>query len=184
MFCCHCGTQLGDRAGICPSCREAANPLTAYAQTPGIPLKGLPTDPVAWLRAQRPELVGVSGWLFLFCVGHAILAPLFLAATYSRSRPGGEIYIVALAVADCFTGIWLWLKKPNALTLVKVLLITVIALNAFGVYRTVTRGMNAAISNPDDLSGIKYMWSLCVSLGWFLYFRYSKRVLATFGENI
>jgi len=132
MFCSNCGTHIDCNAARCPNCEEgiisprsAGHPEEASREpvVEGLPNAysyRQPIDRVAWLRSQRPDLVGVSGWLFLFCLGQAIVQPLILAGTYSQSRSSGSLEVIVLAVASCFTGVWVWLRKPEALTMVKV----------------------------------------------------------------
>jgi|SRR5215472_3079074 len=197
MFCCKCGTYIDGNAARCPNCGEGIisprsaghpeevspravveGPRNAYSY-------GQPIDRVAWLRSQRPDLVGVSGWLFWFCLGHAIIQPLALAGSFSKYRGSGSLEVIVLAVASCFTGVWVWLRKPEALVIVKVYLIALMALSGFGVVRYVMHGLNSQGADAGfDLRAMTQMRILCITLGWFLYFKQSQRVLATFGENI
>jgi hypothetical protein len=126
--------------------------------------------------------VGVSGWLFWFCLGHAIIRPLILAGSYSKSRGSGSLEIIVLALASCFIGLWVWLRKPEALTLLKMYLLALMAVSGFRVVGYVMHPMNSDAG--FDLRAMTQMRILCATLGWFLYFKQSLRVLATFGENI
>jgi len=86
-----------------------------------------------------PEnLVGVSGWLLLFCISLTILSPLvniIPLVNEISSDPDllssiiGAILTAGPLIYGIIIGIRLWLVKPNALKHAKIFLVVVLAIN-------------------------------------------------------
>lgn len=136
------------------------------------------------LRTQRSDLVGISGWLFWFCLGTAIVAPLACVNAFSHAHDDFRWTLVGLALLYCFTGISVWFRRPEALTMVKLLLYSLLGLSGYHLIRIILEANGADPTPQAEAFGAEMMTRFCWALGWFLYFKYSKRVLATFGENI
>jgi hypothetical protein len=78
-------------------------------------------------------------------------------------------------------------QEPEALTIVKMYLLALMALSGFGVLRYVMHTHRLNLTGADarfELRAMTQMRILCATLGWFLYFEQSLRVPATFSENI
>lgn len=182
MFCCKCGTWLGVNTQPCPHCGE---PVVSTPTTTAAFGSAIPADRVALLRQQRPDLVGIGGWLFLFCLGTAIIAPISLVNAFRFAPPERKLQYVCLAALYCFSGMWVWMRKPTALTVVKVLFIAIVAFGVYNIAQIVLRTNGLDARSPRvELLGFANMQRIIWAGIWYLYFKYSKRVLATFGENL
>ena len=75
--------------------------------------------------------------------------------------------------------------EAEALTAVKVLFITIVALGAYHLAQIYfhTNGFEARSPRAEGL-GFAMMQRIIWAGAWYLYFKYSQRVLATFGENL
>ena len=141
-----------------------------------------PTTEAERIRREQPRLVGVRGWLLLFCIVVTIIAPasFLLAALLKFSF--FSVLDLALAGFYIFTGIHLWRVRPQALTYTKLLLLIQFCLGALLLLEhSAGPSVRALSGGAPDVNSAKMMLGAAV---WFLYFRKSRRVKATYGRSI
>lgn len=136
--------------------------------------------------APAGDLVGVEGWLLLFCIWITIFSPLFEVVRlvsvlrYVAANPM-LLLSVALTAYGIFTGIMLWTRNQYALTCLRIYfaLVLVLALAGFFTFFRAVRfiGIGFAIVT----AWIRVVAFLAI---WVSYFRVSKRVRATYGANL
>jgi hypothetical protein len=136
------------------------------------------TSPIS---SRNRELQGVGGWLLFFCIALIILGPL-VTLVQVMNLPNvdalGMILEFARAALGIVVGILLWNVRPIAFTLLWiyfgfVALMAVLGIIGFAVLEQ---------KRPEDL--IVSVRALIYVTIWFLYFRKSERVRATFGRNL
>ncbi|HEY7406349.1 MAG TPA: DUF2569 family protein [Candidatus Angelobacter sp.] len=190
MFCARCGQQIPDASEICPLCgREAAlkvdpppaMPATsqAAAAAPGQIL--WPDEPaVIGPPKRRPDLKGVGGWLLFFCVSLTVLVPLVLAFRVWASGLGWEgIFDLALAAYGVLVGIMVWNVHPRAFVLLWIYFGVTVFLLVLDI------ASSFFLPEEQDPGEMMQLFRALVStIGWFLYFKKSDRVQATFGRNL
>jgi hypothetical protein len=129
------------------------------------------TDP----EAGTARLSEVGGWLLLFCIDFTILTParalfeiVFEPWAYSSAL------ILCLGVLSLVTGINVWTRTSRALWLTKLMLAVLFCVGLLAL------GLEIA-SATFDYGDIDVMAQAVI---WFLYFKKSKRVRATFGRSL
>jgi hypothetical protein len=144
------------------------------------------------IRKERPDLVGIGGWLLLFCIVSTIVIPLGALSTAPsgvRISPVGLILVLCFVALSLFAGISVWCQSSKALFYTKVFLIAVFCWGVMcllgaaiiEVRMEMASTPTAAIESEGLAGGFRpFFWSLL----WFAYFKRSKRVRATFGRNI
>lgn len=204
MFCPQCGSQSPDNAGFCMKCGYKIADAAAFAAAAGTAAAGSVPAPVPApgpSLAAQPQYKGVGGWLLLFCIGATILSPLIIAvrtiALWADTAtldilPAYRTIVLATTIANVVivaaalnAGIALWRVRPGALTAVKwfflVLGLAILALYpvvfALQLEPTVMAGAITGQTIDAVRAGI-------FILIWWLYFKKSKRVLATYGRNL
>lgn len=164
-------------------------PVCHLVNLPGSRFCDCGYDFVTWTARKanaKPEpespLYGVHGWLAVFCVATtASGAPLLLYAYEAATAVLAALY-VALAALSIYTGIDLWLKRLNALRWLKAYLIVALALGFLMLIGAAVRPGTPA--NPGyDFIGSAIHDFIFVAI-WWAYFHRSKRVKATFGQNL
>ncbi|HKD79678.1 MAG TPA: DUF2569 family protein [Candidatus Angelobacter sp.] len=188
MFCARCGQQIPDAIEICPLCgREAtlkidpsrAAPAPATAAAPG--QIQWPDEPATiGPPVRRPDLKGVGGWLLFFCISLTFLSPLFMAI---RAWGGGfgvaNTIDFVVAGFGVLVGIMLWNVNPRAFLL---LWIYFGLLALFFVLALAGSFVGSEEQNPNEI--VILFRGLVYIIVWFLYFKKSDRVQATFGRNL
>jgi hypothetical protein len=204
MFCPECGRQNADLNRYCLNCgrslpenQQQGSPVDltgALAAMAGSnsplgakPVCNLTNDPeIENLRLQHPELIGVGGWLWWFCFQITILAPIVMLYEHSSFSSSVDnvdgIVAIVFVIFQVITGVSLRSLRPWALRLTKILLIgqfcfgiILIALQGYGAYSA-----SQADDPFKDPSGTKHVAGAII---WFLYFKLSKRVRATYGRR-
>lgn len=186
MQCTRCGTENPGAAAFCLNCGNAiAAPLTAPeavsltavaggpsrlpAPPPTAPLR--PNSEALRARIEHPELVGIRGWLLLFCIFTTISPFITVELTIQHAGyPVVKLFLLAVAAYTFFTSVNLWQVTEQALNLTKVLLATY-----FWIAVVV-----AAIQIMTDKFGISRSPNIIGPIIWWFYFKESKRVKATF----
>jgi hypothetical protein len=170
MDMCICGAQIQGFAGYCSQCGRDSN-AAMHPEESAIS-KTEPNN-----EQKDASFNGVGGWLLLFCIGAAIIVPLTnLVEGIGSTSAATKVICFVLTVIAVGTGVALWTKKPYALTLVPVYLV---ALFLVGVLAVVGSVISRDVSqSPIGLRTVIY------SFIWFLYFRMSRRVKATYGRNL
>ena len=168
MFCCNCGVEAGDAVGYCSRCGARLPAVTPA------------TPEFEFAVARRPD---IDGWLMLFAIGVTFFAPLRVLADLMKNvnNPGLVTINLALIALSVYTGVLLWTRNPEALKMVRIYLISNAA---FLVLRLSGLSQMGAV----DSSRMDHTFAIVLrlfSVGcWAWYFHKSRRVLATFGENI
>lgn len=184
MFCARCGQQIPNDSELCPLCgREATlalvpQPAPAALAQPQFVLPSLPI-------AHGPK--GVGGWLLFYCVSLTILSPVYLLLYFLVTPYRVVTIYLFIGILRGFwgivVGIFLWMRRPVALFLLKGYFIYIAAgllLNALEIVRAMMR------TESWTLTGNRFavLASTGITVLWFLYFRRSVRVKNTYGANL
>lgn len=189
MFCARCGQQIPDASEICPLCgREATLKIDPPPAIPAVtPAPAVapgqiqwPAEPAVIAPMRRPDLKGVGGWLLFFCISLTLLAPLLMLI---RVWGGGfeleGMIDLALAAFGVLVGIMVWNVHPRAFILLWVyfgLTALLLVLAIAGSF------VGSEEQNPSEI--MQLFRGLISTIIWFLYFKKSDRVQATFGRNL
>jgi len=126
-------------------------------------------------------LQGVGGWLLLFCVGLILLGPLLTLSQVINSGTADTLGMVLEFLRVAFgivVGIFVWNVRPVAFTLLWFYFGLVGAFAVLGI-------IGSALDAEEGAKGLVVsIRSLGYVFVWFLYFRRSERVRATFGRNL
>jgi hypothetical protein len=130
--------------------------------------------------ARRPDLRGVGGWLLFFCISLTVLAPLLMFVRVSASGFALEgIVDLVLAAFGMLVGFMVWTVSPRSFVLLWIYFGITAALLMLGIVSTLTN------TEAEPSQEVFYMFRALVStIIWFLYFKKSDRVQATFGRNM
>jgi hypothetical protein len=176
MFCSNCGQQVRSGQKFCSSCGsvqagEPANHNTATAQVyPFIPPPG-----------QRHLEVG--GWILAFCLGRVVLGPLLLFNHLSATPTLTDWCYRLLTAFGIVVGVLLVTRTAYALEALMAYFLIAFLLTGIILFK----GMLGATGSLDD-SGMPFtagpLTGVLGTVFWFLYFRRSVRVKATYGRNL
>jgi Protein of unknown function (DUF2569)/zinc-ribbon domain len=182
MFCARCGEQIPDSSAICPQCgREASlNHIVA----PSIPA---PTTPAAeqfntpltqsFIPRRQQE---VGGWLMFFCILLIVVVPVFVMAMAWSGDFGIEaMFNIAWAAFGVLVGAMLWNVHPRAF----VLLWIYFGMTALIIVLTIVN-LATAEEGATAHDSVLVFRGIIYFIAWFLYFKRSERVKATFGRNL
>ena len=205
MFCGKCGVQNPDNYSFCSACGFSLQRLqpassaggTAVSPAPAVEVAARPqvtvTEREALLEPEKHidaeltryapgagPLRGVGGWLLFFCIATTIISPLVTIAEVANSNdPVVILAVVAVAILAFCTGLSLWRVRPHALRWVRVYLVVGSCLMMIaGVQRQATYEPTSSSYENPVAGAVGY------AITWWLYFRNSKRVKATFGRNL
>jgi len=175
MFCAKCGQEISESTELCPQCGQAAKVQLA-----------LQPDTV------KPKLKDVGGWLLFFCVSLTILSPVSALLSLPRLALAQDIsplIIVPLILIgfSAFVGINVWMVAKRAMMWLKAYFITLggTALFAIAYFATLFLSADEEASGVELLRTIfPYLRVLTWVVIWAIYFHKSKRVKATFGQNL
>jgi len=190
MFCARCGQQIPDASEICPLCgREATlkfDPppaMVAAAPAPAVAPGHVrwPDEPATiGPPMRRPDLKGVGGWLLFFCISLTFLAPLLLVVrAWGGALELEGIIDIALTAFGVIVGIMVWNVHQRAFLLLWIYFGLMALLLVLGIVGSVT-----APEAGDPREFVQLVRALGATIIWFLYFRKSDRVQATFGRNL
>ncbi|HKF23401.1 MAG TPA: DUF2569 family protein [Candidatus Angelobacter sp.] len=184
MFCARCGEQIPDTSDICPVCGREANVKLAVAPASAAPAPALDPSSAAPIIPIRKDLQGVGGWLLFFCIALVILGPVWLLSEVN-SAAGSDLLGMVLEIAQIafgvVVGIFVWNVRQVAFTLLWIYfgVTTVYSLLAIiGSIELTNEGQG------EPMTFVYSIRSLIYVVVWFLYFRKSQRVRATFGRNL
>lgn len=151
---------------------------------------------------EQEKFYGVEGWLKLFCIILTIISPLLTLSSLSQyhrelsplfsKMPQFQTLFkidatlsVILIVVSIYTGITLWKIYANAIRMVKIYFITYIILNLTFIFVPFIINLPSQLSQSLFNSLIPSFIRSCIFVAvWWLYFLYSKRVKATYRENL
>ena len=156
-------------------------------------------DQIASLWECQLAPVGVGGWLLFWCIGNILIGSLYaldvplsaylelkqLAATFETNyfvmMSIVMLYFVlfSIEVFSIVVGVCVYLVRPYALRLLFIYFLICAAIDC--CLLVLFSSMDAGSRNKafDYL-----LWNGIVLVIWFIYFKRSKRVRATFGRNI
>jgi Protein of unknown function (DUF2569) len=169
-FCAECGTELEAH-------QEIAVPAYASDTIAQVTQFSFPDSSTS---TSAKNLSGIGGWLYLFCIRNAVLAPIFnTSALLSSNDILDKVIFLLLVSVELIAGVLVWRVSPKAF---RFLYIYFGFLILFGL----TSLIIGAIP-PQDTLGSQSLIRLGVeeilwSVIWFSYFHSSKRVRATFGK--
>ncbi len=134
----------------------------------------------------EPDYYGVGGWLLFFCFTTTFVGPAQLLYGAIRSRtPFERFWDIGLAAAFVFIGIKLWTNGPRAFFWVQVYFLVRFSLIAFLVIAVIISKRPIFNADHSFNSWLEAAMSgLAGVLMWWLYFKKSKRVRATYGANL
>jgi hypothetical protein len=176
MHCTTCGALQNPTDINCPACgklRESAPPMVTSSKLVNAPL--VSSNPI-----ERPDLEGIGGWLLVFVVGVGFLALAQLTATFrapdlfTRILEGnlaGLSAVTVILVAKVKRAAFMWLR------------IYFVGRLLFAVLVYIGSSIGSADTQPPARN-LVLIRSLLYASVWFMYFKTSKRVRATFGRNI
>jgi|SRR5450432_2488927 hypothetical protein len=174
MFCANCGQPVSSVQRFCQSCGSlqpagfGGTPQTAAGTYPSI-------------ETARPhELEGVFGWLRFFCFLITVVAPVGLFIPDRRLPLAIAAIHGVLIIFGILVGANLWSVGRNALEMLKVYFFARFLFDAVLVFQR-TFSITDARSLGTAVGGFI---GLMITVVWFLYFRNSLRVKATYGRNI
>lgn len=190
MFCARCGQQIPDASEICPLCGREANlkvdpppamPAAAPAAAAAPGQIHWPDEPATvGPPMRRPDLKGVGGWLLFFCISLTFLSPLFMAIRmWGGGFGAGNMIDIAVAAFGVIVGIMVWTVNQRVFLLLWFffgLLALLLVLALAGSF------VGSQEQNPNEI--IVLFRGLIYIIVWFLYFKKSDRVQATFGRNL
>ena len=120
----------------------------------------------------------IGGWLVLFCVGTILLLPMDLLQEIRESKHlWVQIYDSALLCASLLAGISLAVGSRRAKIFVRVYFLLLLIIVGLIVVRFLNEGKIGHASVMHIFRTTTYV------VIWSLYFRSSKRIHETFGEN-
>ena len=187
MFCARCGEQIPDDSAFCQICgREATLKLEPPPPVPRAApavygqMNWPPGQETPFPVARRPELKGIGGWLLFFCISLTVLSPLLTLARLGNSRfELGSLFDLALAALGAVTGVMMWSVHPRAFVFLWIYFGLTVGLQLLGIV-----SIFLANQGPDNEPMFPFIRGFISILIWFLYFKQSDRVQATFGRNL
>jgi hypothetical protein len=188
MFCARCGEQIPDACEICPQCGREAN-LSPQSGPSAVVQAAFPAPeqigalsspnfaPAAVLPLKQKE---VGGWLMFFCILLILVVPIAVMAMAWSGNLGIEVvFNIAWAAYGVLVGAMLWNVRPRAFLLLWIYFGMTALIVALAVFNLATREDGATTQDS-----ILVFRSIIYSVVWFLYFKRSDRVKATFGRNL
>jgi hypothetical protein len=183
VFCARCGQQIPEVSELCPLCGQQTtlklDPVPATAQLH--PLYAFVTIP------QNLGPRGVGGWLLLYCIGLTICSPLATFLPISvvyRFMNYQYLLEIIRVIYGTVVGIFLWMKRPVALFLLRIYFIVIAAILLLALLRLIA----LALRPHTALAMVRGVTAIIVQTGfstlWFVYFRKSERVRNTYGVNL
>lgn len=159
---------------FCPSCGSVQTE-SSYSAQPATVGTYPPND-----AATAPELQGVFGWLRFFCFLITVVAPLSLFLPGARSSLAIDIIGDVIIIFGILVGANLWSVGRNALEMLKLYLFARFLLQSVLLFH----GLFLIRSAGSPGAALGTSVGLIITVTWFLYFRTSERVRATYGTNI
>jgi zinc-ribbon domain len=177
MFCTNCGQPVSRGQRFCNACGSLQASVNAGFR--GAQQATAGAYPVTE-AANLPELEGVFGWLRFFCFLITVVAPVGLFIPNRRLPLAITAIHGVLIIFGILVGANLWSVGRNALEMLKVYFFARFLFDAVLVFQR-TFSITDARSLGTAMGGFI---GLMITVVWFLYFRNSLRVKATYGRNI
>jgi zinc ribbon protein len=178
MFCSNCGQQVRSGQRFCPVCGSLQTSVDAnFRGTQQAPAGAYPFTQAV----KHHELEGVFGWLRFFCFLITVVAPLGLFVPGRRLPLATEAIIAIQTIFGVLVGANLWSAGRNALEMLKVYFYLTFTLKAVFIFLSLLKVQPVYRTVAEAIGGVI---SIGLTLVWFLYFRNSVRVKATYGRNL
>ena len=140
------------------------------------------------LAKKESDDVKMSGWLVLFMAGLALSSLLVCFKAIQSASLEAYAYnlplmlcdlmvVVGVAILGGYTFVALYKRWNNAIPLTKIYLWISIIINIISILQL------AGKVNPIDFAFMRIAWGTILAVLWFLYFKYSKRILARYPEE-
>ena len=199
MQCDQCGTGVNSDAKFCQKCGASVGTAKQSA-----PIEGQTSSLPGGKSTPDSPLVGVKGWLLVFCVLLTIVVPLLALwnlvsewAVVAHIAEGpyadylstirlivvlNEMVAIPLAAFGVYAGIALWSVKPNAVRIAKIGLVASLAYNllwplVLEAVSDLPREIHNAMISELANGARNALISFAI---WFTYLYRSKRVRATY----
>ena len=140
----------------------------------------IPSDaegPAAPIR--RPDLKGVGGWLLFFCVSLTVLAPVLVLSRVVTDFSQSNIIDLVLVAFGILVGGLVWNVHRSAFVLLWIYFGANTLLSTLAIV-----GYALTAEQGREMEIIQLVRGLVSTVIWFLYFKKSDRVQATFGRNL
>jgi hypothetical protein len=189
MFCSNCGGSTDSTANFCSVCGVAivaltgsmANQRTSAAVAPALSVADEAVQTEQFATAHAAEMSAtpkIRGWLLYFCLGAILLNPMFLWNEVMESKHlWVQIYDSALLCASLSAGISIVMVSRRAKVFVRIYFFLLLIIVGLILVRCLNEGRISHASMVHMLRTTSFV------VVWSLYFRSSKRVRETFGEN-
>ena len=140
-----------------------------------------PVKSIDWASQPQPLQYGqnVRGWLLFYCVCSVIFLPIYMLVNLTRGPVWVSLVLFPSSFLQAGSGHLLWRRDPNGLRWVRWGLLYLFALTLLILL------LSLWSRNPEVIGGALggSIVASIPSVGWWLYFRKSKRVCAVFGRN-
>lgn len=122
----------------------------------------------------------VGGWLMFFCILLVVIVPIgVMVIAWSGEFGIDVIFNIAWAAFGVLVGAMLWNVHPRAFVLLWIYFGMTALIIVLAVVNIATAESVAAVHDV-----VLVFRSVIYCLAWFLYFKRSERVKATFGRNL
>ena len=122
----------------------------------------------------------VGGWLMFFCILLVVIVPIgVMVITWSGEFGIDVIFNIAWAAFGALVGAMLWNVHPRAFVLLWIYFGMTALIIVLAVVNIATAESVTAVHDV-----VLVFRSVIYCLAWFLYFKRSERVKATFGRNL
>jgi hypothetical protein len=131
----------------------------------------------------KPNL---GGWLLYFCISFTVLGPSMMIGWIQKSSSAILTGVYAsLALTSFLAGLTLWAKMSSAFLWLRIALTARLLYAFFQVYLA-TKAARGSSTNSDFVKQeiLSATMNIFLVALLFFYFRFSKRVLDTFGRHI
>jgi hypothetical protein len=186
MYCGKCGCEAKSSTHFCTKCGADIGIETpdGEAELSRIAPEQRNESDLSTTPGLQTDLSGIGGWLYLFCVRNTVLAPLFntLAIFASTTDLLAKAIWSLIVLFEFTSGVLVWKISARAFWFLKIYFGVLVFL---GLAFITIGGLSLEDAQGGSLSLIKFgSEELIWALGWFVYFKRSRRVRATFGRNM
>jgi len=125
----------------------------------------------------------VGGCILFFCVAHVVLGPVRLFSHHSSAPTSTDWLYRILIFFGIVVGVLLVTRIAYALDVLKAYFLASFLLNGI-VFLQAMRGAMGSLDDGSMAFMGRPLGGVAATIIWFLYFRNSLRVKATYGRNI
>jgi Protein of unknown function (DUF2569) len=188
VFCARCGQQIPDASVICPQCGLGASLNLTPATSGPVQATILATEQISTPPAPnfmpattiQPKQKEVGGWLMFFCILLIVVVPVAVMVMAWSGDFGIEVlFNIAWAAFGVLVGAMLWNVHSRAFLLLWIYFAMAALIIVMAVVNLATA--EEGVTAHDSILVFR---SIIYCTTWFLYFKRSDRVRATFGRNL